>query len=467
LRYHMSDDGYSRAYRDDRYARGGSAFGASAPGQQDDPLTELARLIGQGDALAQQQQVSWQQASVQQGSMSADPANYPDPSNYDGYHYPASGAQLPDPNYDPQHYGQGYADPQFQGHPYQQQHDGFHGGYPQQQQGHQMAPFYGNDGHGGRDHGGHDHHDDRLDDDYDDPPSSGRGGFLTVVAIFCLAVIGTAGAFAYRTFFTPSAASQPPVVMADTKPTKIVPANPNDGANQPSADAGQVERMVPREEPPVNLQGLTSGPPRVVTAPPASPALQMGMSSPPGEPKRVRVVTFPQPGDPFGPQIASNSPTLPAPSAPISQNSGSAPAPSAPPPRWNAAAPKVQAAPAPPSDPPGDVPLSLSPQAVTPQAPAPHVMKLTSAPSKTAVAGGSYVVQLSAQRSEDDAQSTFRALQAKYPSLLEGRQPIIRKKDLASGVFYGVQVGPLAHDEAVQLCENLKSAHGECWVQAN
>jgi hypothetical protein len=290
-----------------------------------------------------------------------------------------------------------------------------------------------------------------------------------VVAIFCLAVIGTAGAFAYRTFFTPSAASQPPVVMADTKPTKLVPATSNDNSSQPSADAGQVERVVPREEQPVNLQGLTSGPPRVVTAPAPSPALQMGLS-PTGEPKRVRVVTFPQPSDPFGPQIASNSPTLPVPTAPSPMSA--APSPSAPaapaPPRWSAAAPKVQAAAPPPqADPPGEGPLSLSPQAVAPQAPPSHTMKIASVPSKTAVAGGSFVVQLSAQRSEDDAQSTFRALQAKFPSLLEGRQPIIRKKDLPSGVFYGVQVGPLAHDDAVQLCENLKSAHGDCWVQAN
>ncbi len=77
------------------------------------------------------------------------------------------------------------------------------------------------------------------------------------------------------------------------------------------------------------------------------------------------------------------------------------------------------------------------------------------------------MVQLSAQKTEAEAQSAFRAAQTKY-SVLGGHQPLIRKKDQGDrGVFYAAQVGPLAREEANQLCESLKSAGGNCFVQRN
>ena len=79
-----------------------------------------------------------------------------------------------------------------------------------------------------------------------------------------------------------------------------------------------------------------------------------------------------------------------------------------------------------------------------------------------------FFVQLAAQWSEEDAQSTFRAIQAKYPEQLAGRQPVIRRMDLEKGVFYRVQVGPFASREnAVQLSESLKSAGAACMIQKN
>ena len=60
-------------------------------------------------------------------------------------------------------------------------------------------------------------------------------------------------------------------------------------------------------------------------------------------------------------------------------------------------------------------------------------------------------MQVSSQRSEAEAQSAFRGLQAKYPSQLGGRQPVIRKVDLgAKGTYYRAMVGPLAGDEATR-----------------
>jgi hypothetical protein len=87
-----------------------------------------------------------------------------------------------------------------------------------------------------------------------------------------------------------------------------------------------------------------------------------------------------------------------------------------------------------------------------------------------AIEAGSFgfVVQLSAQRSEPEAQAAFRTVQAKY-SVLSGRQPLIRRKDQGErGIFYAAQVGPFGmKSDADQLCETLKSAGGTCFVQKN
>jgi hypothetical protein len=80
---------------------------------------------------------------------------------------------------------------------------------------------------------------------------------------------------------------------------------------------------------------------------------------------------------------------------------------------------------------------------------------------------GTWMVQLSAQATEDAALSAFHAAQAKYAALA-GYQVLIRKKDQGSrGVFYAAQVGPLARDEASGLCSRIKSAGGKCFTLEN
>jgi septal ring-binding cell division protein DamX len=92
-----------------------------------------------------------------------------------------------------------------------------------------------------------------------------------------------------------------------------------------------------------------------------------------------------------------------------------------------------------------------------------------SAPQLASAAPGSgYVVQVLAQNSEADAQSSFRSMQARYPNQLGGLQPIIRRKDVNGGVKYGAQVGPYgSREEALKLCEDLKAAGGSCFVAKN
>jgi hypothetical protein len=90
-------------------------------------------------------------------------------------------------------------------------------------------------------------------------------------------------------------------------------------------------------------------------------------------------------------------------------------------------------------------------------------------PPATEVAAGSYTVQISSQRTEFEAQASFRSLQAKYPNLLGDQQPVIRRADLGEkGIYFRTMVGTFASaDEASKFCGSLKSAGAQCVVQRN
>jgi hypothetical protein len=85
------------------------------------------------------------------------------------------------------------------------------------------------------------------------------------------------------------------------------------------------------------------------------------------------------------------------------------------------------------------------------------------------VAASGYAVQVTSERSESGAQAAFRALQAKYPNQLRGRQATVRRADLgAGGIYYRALVGPFASAEkAAKLCSALKAAGGDCIIQKN
>ena len=80
-----------------------------------------------------------------------------------------------------------------------------------------------------------------------------------------------------------------------------------------------------------------------------------------------------------------------------------------------------------------------------------------------------YLVQVSSQKNEADAQASYRALQSKFPSVLGSRSPVIKRADLGDkGVYYRAMVGPFGTpEEAAQFCGNLKTAGGQCVVQRN
>ena len=337
----------------------------------------------------------------------------------------------------------------------------------------------------------------------DAPPSRRRGGLVVVMAVLALAVLGTAGAFGYRAMFGGSVLpTLPPIIKPANGPNKIAPsysdAQAGSSGQSGAADTSSSEKLVSHEEQPVDMQEAPRPAPRVVSTIPIAPNQGMapsGMSAPPASFNAAPAGTAqpaqiaPAPAPPSG-SAAQMSAAPPPPAAatpgpkrvhtvtiradqPAAGDAAAAPAA----PRAAAPAPRPKAAAG------GSQPLSLVPgqqsegpaPAPTPRthaAPAP-VAVAAPAPAPAAEAappsGGGYSVQVTSQRSEADAQSAFRALQAKFPNQLGGREPLVRRADLgAKGTYYRALVGPFASaEEAAGMCSSLKAAGGNCLVQRN
>jgi hypothetical protein len=307
-----------------------------------------------------------------------------------------------------------------------------------------------------------------------EPARKRAGGLLTVAAVLALAVVGTGAAFAYRTYLGGPKSGDPPIIKADNTPTKVVPA-PADPASKtpdrmPIGDGS--EKIVPREEKPVDVNA-NGGAPRVVF-PPLAP------NANPPPPASVATAAPPPPaGVPTNGTLPSSEPrkikTLSVRGDQADAGPAPAPVPAAPakPAKSASATPRS----APPSATGGNAPLSLAPDAQA-SAPAPERRVATlqpppgapNAPTNPATtAGGGYLVQVSSQKSESDAQASYKALQGRYPAVLGSHAPLIKRADLGDkGVFYRAMVGPFSTpEEASQFCGNLKTAGGQCVVQRN
>jgi hypothetical protein len=333
---------------------------------------------------------------------------------------------------------------------------------------------------------------------YDDAPPRRRKGLVTVAAVLALAVLGTAAAFGYRSYVTGggSSTSVATVIRAPSEPSKVAPPAPQQSADASKisydrfGDRGQNERLVSREEQPLDQREIarSSAAPRTVLpgAPVATPnapaASQSSAPSALGEPKRIRTVPIrPDQADASASAGSSVVPkqqvaAFPPPASQSMQQSAPSPAPL----DTNPAAQRQPVQPAPraqraPAAQPSNAPLSLAPDAnnappPAASAPAPRAPAPTQVASAPANGGsGRYHVQVASQRSEADAQTAFRSVQGKYSSVIGGQPHTIRRVELGEkGTYYRAMVGPFAtREQAVQLCTSLKSAGGDCVVQSN
>jgi len=361
----------------------------------------------------------------------------------------------------------------------------------------------------------YDHSDDHAKDYDEYPIPRRRGGLIFVAAVFGLALLGTAGAFAFRAPFADSIVSSLlSIIKAEGGPNKIIPTSTAFQGNvSPQADsdnAGSSERLTPSEDRPPDVPPPVSTAPQPVSSAPSfagpAPAPEADAASlfppiplaQPAPATRVETLNNPlaapvppiagadQAAAPAAPTPTPASPTKPKPkkirTVSIRTDKPNAADSAASQPQSVPVRPTTQQEAAKASDANG--PLSIVPSSndaaraaagsarTTPSArPAsagkPAATKIAS--TAPAASGGGYAVQVSSQRNEKEVQPSFRALQAKYPKLLGGREPMVRRADLgAKGIYYRTMVGPfVSAQQANELCSNLKAAGGTCIVEKN
>ena len=331
--------------------------------------------------------------------------------------------------------------------------------------------------------------------------SRSRKGMLTAVALVVVAVGGVGAAMVFRNGKPAGVNGQPPVIAADTGPSKVAPVNPG-GAEIPNQNKQIYERsgdatadktkVVSREEQPVDVrQAARSMAPRptqgsngaitptdtaAASLAPTEPGLIPIPAVPGlGEPRKVRTVAIRPDGTPAPTNaVATNGAatngagqgivTGSAPSNRPATTSSATPAPAAP----AQAAPKTQERAAAPANPPAaqTPPANTRTAALAPQQQTQAAAPAAAAP-RTDPNGG-FAVQLGAPGSEAEARATFAALQRKYPDQLSGQSPIIRKTELAGGkTVYRLRVGPYAREDASSMCSALQAAGGQCFIAKN
>lgn len=486
-----------------------------------DPLTELARIVGQDDPFrkllgesdgsasraARAYAVQPPLTSEDQGLLHGQAGSYAGPSQGGGF--------------DPNHYDEPPYEPL----------EPVHGGYADTQQ-------------------------------PDPEPKRSRKGLFVIGAVLGVAALGAAGLALTRGGSTRLASGgEPPLVKADTAPSKIAPQNPG-GVEIPNQNKQIFERgatdtqtrVVDRQEQPIDVRqaartmpavppAAQGGSPSSTAAPGAGPRPNAVISAL-GEPRRVRTVAVKPDGSIDTPSTGSTggagdiAPPPPAPVQPATSQSGSATpsSPATPPPAAAAGTPAKPRAPfvapfttampvtpgtapasapslpppagsraeAPrtparaeasrdnPSDPP---PLAIPPQARssaqaaartplpeprTPGADTPAARPPAQVAARTPAAepaaratasepsAGGFSVQIGTRPSEAEARAAFDQLSARYATVLGGLQPLIRRTELNGKTVYRVRVGTSGgRAEAVDLCVRLKAAGGECFVAAN
>jgi SPOR domain len=520
----MADNTY-RAFRSRDAMRRGDA-NAAVRDAPDDPLAELARLIGQSDPQGEYSRDDRRTSETYDDAPPVSGVEWAADESYAEENYQEADSYLPQRPADPfpplptaPHFGRHseYKDEPYAAHPFpaaprlngvseealsqaiasdghdrdesysdERYHDDRYGDrQPHDDLSALMdqpnAEPYRTDGHP-------DGSDDQqyAEDEYSDEAPSGRrrGGLVMVAAVLGLAVLGTAGAFAYRAMLGGSIMpSLPPIIRAGGGPNKIVPANnpatQSGPLTQAAAGSGSGEKLVSREEQPVDIQDPVKSAPRIVSTIPVVPSV----------PAPGPVVAAPSAADSAFPPPPS---TL-APPATSPLTTGTPMPTSGPSPRKihtvivrsdqmgdpTDAAAAAAAAPAPRSSPPAtrqvssarSEPLALVPTAegAAPKPVRTHTARSEPTTPEPSSPSGGYAVQVTSQRSEAEAKSAFRSLKTKYPAQLGSREPIIRRADLgAKGTYYRALVGPFASmEEAASVCSSLKAAGGNCLVQRN
>ncbi len=354
---------------------------------------------------------------------------------------------------------------------------------------------------------------------HDARPASRRPMFIMATTI-AVGVIGIGAAFALKGHVS-SSPREIKTIMAEAGPTKIQPppdvVDPNGPDTSSSGRGGQAPNsLVNREEQPVDItqavqdntarfarMGAGVAPTRVTDAstvpvPPSPRQVQTAMADPKGTagarddalgaqiqgfglsdmpaPKRVKVVSV-RPDGTILPNDQPPAAAIPAPRPAPSKTSDRAG------PVAKASTPKVAAVKS--TSRVGTTPKSIE-QLATDEAPAeakpikkPKPQRVATAdtgeteateaaaPTPLSSGGGGFAVQLAAPGTEAEAKAASSKLSKKYAGALGGAQLGFHKAESNGKSVYRVRVGSLSRTDAVGLCEKLKADGGTCFVAKN
>lgn len=345
-----------------------------------------------------------------------------------------------------------------------------------------------------------------------------RRGMAVAAGVVGVAALGAVGFFMLDGDSVTVPSGPPPVISGLQEPLKVFPEDTPASANDQAAKLDYSR---------VDGTGV-SGPDRLVLPdtpqpadlPPAPVGTNGRAELAPGTPKRVRTVIV----RPDGSFVSEDEPAAPAASAPpVSAPSGEVPAISVVttvPDTIPAAAPSSQpdlalpvpataqtpagadgtngqatdpatietAAPVPsalprkkPAVPVQVAQVPSAPAAVSPPVaqPAPASgntgpLNLSQQPAAAAqpagqtgtIPSGTYIVQVTSQRSAAAATDAYASLQRRYPAILGNRSAVVVAANVEDrGVFYRARIPATSRDEAVSVCESLQAAGGDCFVR--
>jgi len=353
---------------------------------------------------------------------------------------------------------------------------------------------------------------DFLDDEpeaYEEPVQQPRSRRKLMVAGVLVAAVATGGAaaFVYKTYQDGGIGSgDAPTVLADEGPVKSQPSDPG-GKEFPDGNKQIYDRLTGGPGEPASDQQANSSDdsdsntiPGIVTTGAQGPADTLderiaaalrnsgkpsgetGSAAPsdPNAPRSVRTLTVRPDGSVVPAQAASqtasanqpdNSQTVTTAGIVATTGANASDETASVEPQGEAAASAPDPAPEPESA------ADATPSAPRPEQaePRPAETRVASAepasPSTTQPSTASanpFFVQVAARRDQTSALAAFADLQQKYPNILDGLAPTIKRADLGDkGIWYRLWVGPMdERGNAQDVCAKLKQAGlGGCFVR--
>ncbi|MDB5397333.1 MAG: hypothetical protein JWM91_4839 [Rhodospirillales bacterium] len=297
-----------------------------------------------------------------------------------------------------------------------------------------------------------------------DPPKRRRSIWPSIAVVAAFAAFGGVIWFAYQNGRDASRSGVPPLVKADAAPVKVKPDDPG-GQEIPFQDSTVYDRLNKNGQKPVVEKLLPPTETPVSRPPPADAALdpplvdtpsiapQGTLQSPVTQLPSVQGLGGPLKGTPGAPLPDAGSPTAlaPLPGAIIAQ---------IPPPP--ASHPAQPATPVKPAAPPLAKPATVTP----PNSIAALISgagDVVAAP-KSAAAGASYRIQLSAVRNSDAVAGEWARLKSRFPELASLKNSSSKVDVAGKGTFYRVEAGPLDQAAAKSTCARLRGQGLGCIV---